>query len=119
MPEDLVAVLASPDHDDGLWEAASAGVAQHAAEGVRTLCIQIKLQAAHVGDIGFLSPLRVLPERIHSDEDVVTLGIQVAEPSLETGVASALGVADALMNGVRLSAHGENGDAVAIAIESP
>ena len=82
---------------------------------MRPVCIEVKLEAPNLGNVLFLTPPSTRVDGIHSEEEIVPPGVQVAEPGLIAVAGNASSFYDPLENRRTLSGparDGENGDVV-------
>ena len=87
-------------------------VGQDPPKRVGTVPVEVELEPPHLHHVGLLAAPAPGTHRVHPDEDVVPMGVQMAQPALKPLRLHAGGGDDALMDApivVRLP-HGQDRD---------
>ena len=117
VPKDLVMVGRAAQHVCGLGDAAGADVLEEALEVGLSVCVQIELQAADLGDVLFLSEAALGVDRVDAEIDIVGVGVEVSEPALVFDGRRLGGGREALLDGAAFARNGQDGDVVVVVVE--
>lgn len=132
MPDHLIVPGGGPDDGGRLGEDLASHVVEDALEGLGAGLVEVQLEPTHFEHVLFLAHRPGLPvagraraacERVHADEEVVALGVEVSEPGLVARTGEVLGGGDALEDGAlgrrRTARNGEERDAIRVPEEGP